>query len=93
MRRRIFLAASSASLALAACAASAPAPAPLAETPIAAAEAAAGDPQPFPGVRYAPWGIDLTAIDPTVKPGDDFWGYVNGAWAATWCPSIAITCS
>jgi putative endopeptidase len=26
------------------------------------------------------FGIDLTSIDPSVKPGDDFFGYVNGAW-------------
>lgn len=30
---------------------------------------------------FAPWGVDLTAIDPDVKPGDDFFRYVNGAWA------------
>jgi putative endopeptidase len=26
------------------------------------------------------FGIDMTAIDPNVKPGDDFFQYVNGAW-------------
>jgi putative endopeptidase len=30
---------------------------------------------------YSPWGIDLTAMDSTVKPGDDFFDFVNGAWA------------
>ena len=30
--------------------------------------------------KFAPWGVDLTATDTTVKPGDDFWAYVNGAW-------------
>jgi len=30
---------------------------------------------------FAPWGVDLAAMDPTVKPGDDFFDYVNGAWA------------
>ena len=25
-------------------------------------------------------GIDLTAMDTGVKPGDDFFSYVNGAW-------------
>src|SRR5687767_11244751 len=29
---------------------------------------------------YAPWGVDLTAIDSAVKPGDDFFRYVNGSW-------------
>ncbi len=26
------------------------------------------------------WGVDLTAMDTTVKPGDDFFAYANGAW-------------
>ncbi len=30
---------------------------------------------------FAPWGVDLTAMDPSVKPGDDFFDYVNGAWS------------
>ncbi len=29
------------------------------------------------------WGIDLTAIDTNVKPGDDFFLYVNGKWLKT----------
>jgi predicted metalloendopeptidase len=28
------------------------------------------------------WGIDLTNMDRTVKPGDDFYRYVNGGWLA-----------
>jgi endothelin-converting enzyme/putative endopeptidase len=30
---------------------------------------------------FAPWGVDLSAMDSAVKPGDDFFDYVNGAWA------------
>ncbi len=30
---------------------------------------------------FAPWGVDLTAMDAAVKPGDDFFAYVNGSWA------------
>jgi endothelin-converting enzyme/putative endopeptidase len=30
--------------------------------------------------RFGGWGVDLTAVDKTVKPGDDFWRYVNGGW-------------
>jgi putative endopeptidase len=30
---------------------------------------------------FAPWGVDLSAMDGAVKPGDDFFDYVNGAWA------------
>jgi len=26
------------------------------------------------------WGVDLSGMDKTVKPGDDFFRYVNGAW-------------
>jgi endothelin-converting enzyme/putative endopeptidase len=27
------------------------------------------------------WGYDKSAMDRSVKPGDDFWTYVNGSWA------------
>ena len=33
--------------------------------------------------RYGTWGVDLGAIDKSVKPGDDFWRYVNGTWDKT----------
>ncbi len=33
--------------------------------------------------RYGTWGVDLAGMDKTVKPGDDFFKYVNGSWAAT----------
>ena len=26
------------------------------------------------------WGVDLSGMDKSVKPGDDFFRYVNGAW-------------
>ena len=29
---------------------------------------------------YGDWGYDASAMDKAVKPGDDFWEYVNGAW-------------
>jgi endothelin-converting enzyme/putative endopeptidase len=44
----------------------------LAITPIAAE---AGKP------AYGNWGYDATAMDSSVKPGDDFFEYVNGAWS------------
>ncbi|MES2096650.1 MAG: M13 family metallopeptidase [Pseudomonadota bacterium] len=31
--------------------------------------------------HYGTFGIDLSAQDKTVKPGDDFWTYANGSWA------------
>lgn len=33
--------------------------------------------------RYGTWGVDLAGMDASVKPGDDFFKYVNGKWAAT----------
>jgi putative endopeptidase len=33
--------------------------------------------------RYGTWGVDLEGMDRTVKPGDDFFQYVNGKWAAS----------
>ena len=36
---------------------------------------------PLPHASATPTsGLDLAGIDPTVKPGDDFFGYANGAW-------------
>jgi putative endopeptidase len=29
---------------------------------------------------YGDWGYDPAAMDKSVKPGDDFWAYVNGTW-------------
>jgi putative endopeptidase len=33
-----------------------------------------------PKPELGDWGVDLTAMDKTVKPGDDFFMYVNGTW-------------
>jgi putative endopeptidase len=32
--------------------------------------------------HFGKWGVDLTGMDKTVKPGDDFDAFVNGAWKA-----------
>ncbi len=37
-----------------------------------------------PKVAIGTFGIDTTAMDPGVKPGDDFYKYVNGKWLATY---------
>src|SRR6476646_11748807 len=29
---------------------------------------------------YGDWGYNPTAMDRSVKPGDDFWAFVNGSW-------------
>ncbi|OYW22244.1 M13 family metallopeptidase [Sphingomonas sp. 32-62-10] len=31
--------------------------------------------------RYGSFGVDLSAKDAAVKPGDDFWTFANGGWA------------
>ena len=36
---------------------------------------------PPPPPHYGKWGVDLAAMDRTIKPGDDFDHYVNGGWA------------
>ena len=41
---------------------------------IEASAAAAGAP------AIGSWGYDSTAMDSSVKPGDDFFEYVNGSW-------------
>ena len=33
--------------------------------------------------RMGEWGIDTAGMDRSVKPGDDFFAYVNGNWAKT----------
>ncbi|HEV2719509.1 MAG TPA: M13-type metalloendopeptidase, partial [Thermoanaerobaculia bacterium] len=33
--------------------------------------------------HYGTWGVDLGAMDRSVKPGDDFFRFVNGKWAET----------
>jgi putative endopeptidase len=35
---------------------------------------------PVPDLRYGSWGLDLTAADPSIRPGDDFFRSVNGTW-------------
>jgi putative endopeptidase len=49
---------------------------------VRAADPAAATP-PTAAERYGTWGVDLSGMDRSVKPGDDFFKYVNGKWAAT----------
>jgi putative endopeptidase len=39
--------------------------------------------EPAAHTQYGTWGVDLSAMDKSVKPGDDYFTYVNGAWAKT----------
>ena len=68
--------------ALAACASKTPeekkpVPAPLAPTPTIAATVA---PPAVPKAAIGEFGLDLSAGDKNVKPGDDFFAYANGTW-------------
>ncbi|MGE0740438.1 MAG: M13 family metallopeptidase [Hyphomonadaceae bacterium] len=47
----------------------------------ATTETATTEPTRAPAAIGA-WGVDLTARDVTVKPGDDFFRYANGTWMA-----------
>jgi putative endopeptidase len=51
----------------------------LAGTAVCTAVAAGGSAAP----QFGSFGIDLAAQDKSVKPGDDFYSYVNGRWLAT----------
>ncbi len=44
------------------------------------ADRSAGQTAPAP--RYGAWGFDISGVDREVKPGDSFFDYANGAWAA-----------
>ncbi len=33
-----------------------------------------------PTMSFGKWGVDPTLLSPTIEPGDDFFGYVNGEW-------------
>jgi len=47
---------------------------PTGETPPSAADLASP--------KYGTWGFDVSGMDTSIKPGDDFFGYANGKWAA-----------
>jgi putative endopeptidase len=39
---------------------------------------------PDPAVRFAPFGLDASGMNTNVKPGDDFFMYMHGTWAASY---------
>lgn len=45
------------------------------------AGSAVADPATTAGTpQYGRWGMDLAGMDPTTRPGDDFFRYANGRW-------------
>ncbi|PIC01724.1 M13 family metallopeptidase [Caulobacter sp. X] len=48
----------------------------------AAEGAAAGDATSLESPRYGTWGFDISGMDTTAKPGDDFYKFANGTWDA-----------
>ncbi|GGB40756.1 zinc metalloprotease [Sphingomonas metalli] len=51
-------------------------------TPPAAPPAAPAAAPADAAASYGSWGFDLTGMDRSVRPGDDWFRFVNGAWAA-----------
>ncbi|NQE61965.1 M13 family metallopeptidase [Caulobacter sp. RHG1] len=49
---------------------------------IAAQTAGGGVATSLESPRYGAWGFDITGMDTTVKPGDDFYKFANGVWEA-----------
>ena len=49
--------------------------------PVLAETIAAPAPAPAAKPMFGDWGVDLTGMDTSIKPGDDFYDFVNGAWA------------
>jgi endothelin-converting enzyme/putative endopeptidase len=47
---------------------------------IAGAVLAVASPASADKPRFGDWGYNASAMDSSVKPGDDFFAYVNGAW-------------
>lgn len=47
------------------------------------AQASSGTGSAGEAVRMGTWGVDTAGMDKSVKPGDDFFGYVSGNWAKT----------
>jgi putative endopeptidase len=52
------------------------------EALFAADDASAGAATSLESPRYGTWGFDLSGIDRSVKPGDSFYTFANGAWNA-----------
>jgi putative endopeptidase len=34
----------------------------------------------IPQQQFGAWGVDLSAMDTSIRPGDNFFQYANGGW-------------
>jgi len=50
--------------------------------PALAEGVASGDVTSLESPKYGTWGFDISGMDTSVKPGDDFYKFANGAWDA-----------
>jgi endothelin-converting enzyme/putative endopeptidase len=50
---------------------------------VAGAALAIASPATSAAPRYGTWGVELKDMDPSVKPGDDFFEYAEGSWLKT----------
>ena len=55
----------------------------LAMTAAARSGPSGSTPAPPAAVRYGSWGFDTAGMDRSIRPGDDWFDYVNGHWAST----------
>ena len=59
--------------------------------PAPAEGAVAGNATSLESPRYGAWGFDISGMDTTAKPGDDFYKFANGTWdAKTEIPSDRV---
>lgn len=80
--KHAFLAATAALALLSGCSQSAQKPADAAKQQ-AAAPAQSKPDQPIQHAAIGNWGVDLSEMDTSVRPGDNFFRYVNGKWLDT----------
>jgi predicted metalloendopeptidase len=52
------------------------------ESPLPAL-AASGVPAGSRTTQYGIWGVDLSGMDQSIRPGEDFYLYANGTWLKT----------
>uniref|UniRef100_UPI001C49FE2D M13 family metallopeptidase N-terminal domain-containing protein n=1 Tax=Sphingomonas sp. dw_22 TaxID=2721175 RepID=UPI001C49FE2D len=53
------------------------------EPPVTEATPLPPEPAPAPKPQIGDYGFDVTGMDKSIAPGDDFYGYANGTWAKT----------